>query len=184
MLANQPILAVEVVFNLNNEDWQYPSYTQFRLTSSYHFPLDSKDDFRRNDTEFWLNRVNLSWTLKQHLAKKPRLNTLRQWSLCYFSMFHFIVVETVRRISIFLDIEGFPYPNLVAAVFTFPLMCWKPLVISPIVFSCVLYGCLKHFKILRAKVYIFVINALSFYRSQNVLCQSEFFEPAQKFECI
>jgi len=66
-------------------------------------------------------------------------------------MFHFIVVETVRRISIFLDIEGFPYPNLVAAVFTLPLMCWKPLVISPIVFSCVLYGCLKHFKILRVK---------------------------------
>ena len=27
-------------------------------------------------------------------------------------------------------------------------------------------------------------NALSFYRSQNVLCQSNFFEPAQKFECI
>ena len=27
-------------------------------------------------------------------------------------------------------------------------------------------------------------NALSFYRSQNVLCQSKFFEPAQKFYCI
>ena len=75
-------------------------------------------------------------------------------------MFHFIVVETVRRTSIFLDIvriPGFPYPNLVAAVFAFTLMCWKPLVISPIVFSCVLYGCLKHFKILRVKVNIFVI---------------------------
>ena len=71
-------------------------------------------------------------------------------------MFHFIVVETVRRISNFLDIYGFSYPK-VAAVFTFPLMCWKPLVISPIVFSCVLYGCLKHFKILRVKVNIFVI---------------------------
>ena len=28
------------------------------------------------------------------------------------------------------------------------------------------------------------IHALSFYRSQNVLCRSKFFEPAQKFECI
>merc|ERR1712051_470882 len=27
-------------------------------------------------------------------------------------------------------------------------------------------------------------NALSFYRSQNVLCRSKFFEPAQKFNCI
>ena len=27
-------------------------------------------------------------------------------------------------------------------------------------------------------------NALSFYRSQNVLCRSKFFEPAQKFDCI
>ena len=26
--------------------------------------------------------------------------------------------------------------------------------------------------------------ALSFYRSQNVLCRSKFFEPAQKFDCI
>ena len=26
--------------------------------------------------------------------------------------------------------------------------------------------------------------ALSFYKSQNVLCQSKFFEPAQKFDCI
>ena len=26
-------------------------------------------------------------------------------------------------------------------------------------------------------------NALSFYRSQNILCQSKPFEPAQKFEC-
>ena len=76
-------------------------------------------------------------------------------------MFHFIVVEMVRRSSIFLDIYGFRYSKLVAAVFAFPLMCWyyswKPLVISPIVFSCVLYGCLKHFKILRVKVNIFVI---------------------------
>ena len=71
-------------------------------------------------------------------------------------MFHFIVVEIVRRVSIFLDITQ-TYPNLVAAVFTFPLMCWKPLVISPIVFSCVLYRCLKHFKILRVKVNTFVI---------------------------
>merc|ERR1711935_191981 len=66
-------------------------------------------------------------------------------------MFHFIVVEIVRRVSIFLDINGFPYPSLVAAVFTFPLICWKPLVISPIVFSCALYGCLKNFKIIRVK---------------------------------
>jgi len=66
-------------------------------------------------------------------------------------MFHFIVVEIVRRVSIFLDINGFPYPSLVAAVVTFPLICWKPLVISPIVFSCALYGCLKHFKIIRVK---------------------------------
>ena len=29
-----------------------------------------------------------------------------------------------------------------------------------------------------------VIYALSFYRSQNVLCRSKLFEPAQKFECI
>ena len=29
-----------------------------------------------------------------------------------------------------------------------------------------------------------VINALSFCRSQNVLCRSKFFEPAQKFDCI
>ena len=72
-------------------------------------------------------------------------------------MFHFIVVETVRRISNFLDIYGFSYPNLVAAVFAFPLMCWKPLVISPVVFSCVLYGCLKHLKIIRVKVKTFVI---------------------------
>ena len=28
------------------------------------------------------------------------------------------------------------------------------------------------------------INALSFYRFQNVLCRSKFFEPAQKFDCI
>ena len=27
-------------------------------------------------------------------------------------------------------------------------------------------------------------NALSFYRSQNVLCRSKFFELAQKFDCI
>ena len=27
-------------------------------------------------------------------------------------------------------------------------------------------------------------NALSFYRSQNVLYQSKFFESAQKFDCI
>ena len=27
-------------------------------------------------------------------------------------------------------------------------------------------------------------NALSFYRSQNVLCWSKYFEPAQKFDCI
>ena len=27
-------------------------------------------------------------------------------------------------------------------------------------------------------------NALSFYRSQKFLCQSKFFEPAQKFDCI
>ena len=27
-------------------------------------------------------------------------------------------------------------------------------------------------------------NALSFYRSQNVLYRSKFFEPAQKFDCI
>ena len=27
-------------------------------------------------------------------------------------------------------------------------------------------------------------DALSFYRSQNVLCQSKCFEPAQKFDCI
>ena len=27
-------------------------------------------------------------------------------------------------------------------------------------------------------------NALSFYRSQNVLCQSKYFEPGQKFDCI
>ena len=27
-------------------------------------------------------------------------------------------------------------------------------------------------------------NALSFYRSQNVLCRSKFFEPAQNFDCI
>jgi hypothetical protein len=27
-------------------------------------------------------------------------------------------------------------------------------------------------------------NALSFYRSQNVLCRSKFFEPVQKFDCI
>ena len=80
-----------------------------------------------------------------------------KWSVQYFIMFHFIVVEMVRRVSIFLDIYGFPYANLVAAVFTFPLMCWKPLVISPIVFSCVLYRCLKHFKILRVKVNTFVI---------------------------
>ena len=26
--------------------------------------------------------------------------------------------------------------------------------------------------------------ALSFYRSQNVLCRSKFLEPAQKFDCI
>ena len=30
----------------------------------------------------------------------------------------------------------------------------------------------------------YVTYALSFYRSQNVLCQSKFFEPAQKFDCI
>ena len=29
-----------------------------------------------------------------------------------------------------------------------------------------------------------VTNALSFYRSQNVLCRSKLFEPAQKFNCI
>ena len=28
------------------------------------------------------------------------------------------------------------------------------------------------------------INALSFYRSQNVLCQSKFFESAQNFDCL
>ena len=28
------------------------------------------------------------------------------------------------------------------------------------------------------------INALFFYRSQNFLCQSKFFEPVQKFDCI
>ena len=28
------------------------------------------------------------------------------------------------------------------------------------------------------------VYALSFYRSQNVLCQSKFFESAQKFDCI
>ena len=27
-------------------------------------------------------------------------------------------------------------------------------------------------------------NALSFYRSQNVLCLSKYFKPAQKFDCI
>ena len=31
------------------------------------------------------------------------------------------------------------------------------------------------------EVYIF---ALSFFRSQNVLCRSKFFEPTQKFDCI
>ena len=30
----------------------------------------------------------------------------------------------------------------------------------------------------------FSLNALSFYRSQNVLCQSKFFESAKKFDCI
>ena len=29
-----------------------------------------------------------------------------------------------------------------------------------------------------------LINALSFYRSQNVMCRSECFEPAQKFDCF
>ena len=29
-----------------------------------------------------------------------------------------------------------------------------------------------------------ITYALSFYRSQNVLCWSKFFEPAQKFDCI
>ena len=29
-----------------------------------------------------------------------------------------------------------------------------------------------------------VSYAVSFYRSQNVLCRSKFFEPAQKFDCI
>ena len=29
-----------------------------------------------------------------------------------------------------------------------------------------------------------VSYALAFYRSQNVLCQSKFYEPAQKFDCI
>ena len=31
---------------------------------------------------------------------------------------------------------------------------------------------------------IFELYALSFYRSQNVLCRPKFFEPAQKFDCI
>ena len=35
------------------------------------------------------------------------------------------------------------------------------------------------------KTYIMDLSyALSFYRSQNVLCWSNFFEPAQKFDCI
>ena len=87
-------------------------------------------------------------------------------------MFHFIVVEIVRRLSIVLDINRFPYPNLVAAVFTFPLMCWKPLVISPIVFSCVLYGCLKHFKIIRVKVNIFVLLYGHFYSLLKIILQN------------
>ena len=65
------------------------------------------------------------------------------------------IVKATTDWGIFLDINGFPYPSLVAAVVTFPLICWKPLVISPIVFSCALYGCLKHFKIIRVKVNIF-----------------------------
>jgi hypothetical protein len=31
---------------------------------------------------------------------------------------------------------------------------------------------------------MFTSNALSFYRSQNVLCPSKFFEPTQKFDWI
>ena len=36
-------------------------------------------------------------------------------------------------------------------------------------------------RIFRPKVFSSQMNALSFYRSQNVLCWSKFFEPAQKF---
>ena len=42
------------------------------------------------------------------------------------------------------------------------------------------------FKFSQMSVKSFTVHtyALSFYRSQNILCQSKFFEPAQKFDCI
>ena len=55
------------MFKLNNEDWQYPLYTQFRLSNSYNFPPEVQISFeRRNDSvsvTIWI--LNFGLTLKQ-----------------------------------------------------------------------------------------------------------------------
>ena len=43
---------------------------------------------------------------------------------------------------------------------------------------------LSYFGLIKECMGLVFIYALSFYKSQNVLCRSKFFEPDQKFNCI